>query len=482
MEENPIYKFEKTSVTLHFIDEAVDKKNECLDEVTIEIEATKPNPFSSFEKDLLNFQNQKKEKQILCSEFYPHKEKIYLIFPDTYTYTSEGKTHTLISKRNELEVIVSVSRTIINSSKRQIWHLSIAPLDGDYFNEYELIKLSSFFGSIQEQSSLRNENKICFKIEHKILKINDPAILISKLIKSPKDLNLKISGSGIIQIDESNQSNLDKKSLNKFFDTILSSERTSISKSIKSYSKVICGIILGIFDFDRMADEEIVDTIQPFMSDSSSFMVLCRGILIKMSKDSDDMMEIARETNIIVSPYLLIPSTVLAHNEYILFDTKDQLDKLLNFDKTEKLHKLEDKQTELYKTLNFQYIKDIFQYISEQNIIEKGEQQRGILNLQNYINKRLDELSMVIAIKRDNISNRSFAFLNATLVLIAELQLKGLFDSLKLTNDISSNNAMFYLTAATIAIIIYWVVRTNKRVKIFKKVIHFIKYHTKSKT
>jgi hypothetical protein len=227
--------------------------------------------------------------------------------------------------------------------------------------------------------------------------------------------------------------------------------------NIKSFAQVICGIILGIFDFERMDNEEIDDTIQHFLSSDSSFLVLCRGTFLKISK-ADELMDLVSDT-IIINPYLLIPSAVLSHNEFILSEAKTMLDEALGKISKLKLHELEAIQTELNNKVNYQHLIDIFQYRSEQTIIEKGNQQRGLVNIHNNIALRLDELFKEIKVKQENRSNLSDAFLNAFLGLIAMVQLNSIFTALI---PFKHNDLIFYSIEVLLAIIIFRLVRAKK--------------------
>jgi hypothetical protein len=336
-----------------------------------------------------------------------------------------------------------------------IWHLTIKPAnDESFFTEYDIIKLATIFGSTQEDSTVKE--RIKFNTEGN----NSNNLSLIEFVKqiSQKDTELKILGNGIIQIDIDNLEQLDKNSSDEFFEIFQKQERHLLGEgNIKSFAQVICGIILGIFDFERMDTEEIDDTIQPFLSSDSSFLVLCRGTFLKISK-ADELMDLVSDT-IIINPYLLIPSAVLSHNEFILSEAKTMLDEALGKISKLKLHELEAIQTELNNIVNYQHLIDIFQYRSEQTIIEKGNQQRGLVNIHNNIALRLDELFKEIKVKQENRSNLSDAFLNAFLGLIAMVQLNSIFTALI---PFKHNDLIFYSIEVLLAIIIFRLVRAKK--------------------
>lgn len=224
----------------------------------------------------------------------------------------------------------------------------------------------------------------------------------------------------------------------------------------------MCGIILGIFDFNRMDEDEIFDTIQPIVQSDSSFIVLCRGALFKIS-EVDEIME-SVSTRIIVNPYLLVPNMVLAFNEYVLKETKNEIDQVLDPNQNTNSRELETCQRKVRNILNVQYLRDIFQYPSEKEIVELGNSQRGVINLHDNIIKRLVELSELIEIKKASKSNYSDAILNALLGFIAAIQLKSLFNELLIRKYSESFvYATTVLFASVIAGSIFWLIWKKKK-------------------
>jgi GNAT superfamily N-acetyltransferase len=446
------FKFYKTSVTWHFVE-----NNKYQNEIS------ENNPFSSFEKDLLNFHNQKQTNPPIKSVFVKMYRDTKIIIPKEYSYASEGRKYTKSTKtdRIELEVKLSVSYSKIENSEKTIWHITVAPEENQYFTECDMIKLTSMFGSSQEETTIKDEIKITIKNEdlHHI----KPEELISKLGLIDKNIRLKNLETGIIQIETFELDSIKKFCFDDFF-AKFQNENTAEQKndSIKQFSKVLCGIILGIFDFNRMDDDEIFDTIQPIVQSDSSFMVLCRGTLFKIS-EVDEIME-SVSNRIIVNPYLLVPNMVLAFNEYVLKETKNEIDKVLDPNQKTNSRELETCQRKVRNVLNVQYLRDIFQYPSEKEIVETGNSQRGVINLYDNIIKRLVELSELIEIKKASKSNFSDAILNALLGFIAAIQLKSLFNELLIRKYSESFiYATTVLFASVIAVSIFWLIWMKKK-------------------
>ena len=450
--ETSFYKFYKSSVTWHFVQEN-----------KYQIETSLNNPFSSFEKDLLNFHNQKLKEPPFNSVFKKLYQNAKIIFPAEYSYTSEGRKHTKTTKtdRIELEINLSISFTRIENSDNTIWHVTLTPKKNYYFTECDLIKLSTMFGSSQEQSTVKDNLKIT--IENENLMGIKPDELISRLGFAEKNTRLENLQTGIIQIETFELDAIQKIDFNYFFNLFQNKIKTEIDNdSLKQFSKTVCGIILGIFDFNRMDNDEIFDTIQPIVQAESSFIVMCRGALFKIS-EIDELME-SVSNHVVVSPYLLVPNMVLAYNEYVLMKAKNEIDSSLKPGQNRSFKALETSQRKVRNILNVQYLSNIFQYPSEKEIVEFGISQRGIINLYDIILKRLEELSELIDTKKANKANLSDAILNALLGFIAAIQLKGLLGEL-LSNKYSDSTIYFSTAffATALAGTIFWLIWMKKK-------------------
>ncbi|MBN2396506.1 MAG: hypothetical protein JXC36_08640 [Candidatus Atribacteria bacterium] len=444
------YKFYKASVTWHFI-----QKN------SFKINPSFINDFSSFEKDLLNFQNQKKPP---FNSYYiePLLEAI-IILPGTYSYTSEGRVHSKTTKANRIDLAVNlaISYTKIHNSDSIIWHLTFSPVINQFFTELDLIKLSALFSSSQENSTIKDEIQITIP-QKNIIKIS-PLDLIAQLGLCENDIHLENLGAGIVQIEMLNLELFQNFSTEDFFKSFRNKKNSIIKdNSVKHFSKALCGIILGIFDFNRMNDEEIFDTIQPIVESDSLFIILCRGSLLKISHN-DEIMESVSNT-IVISPYLLLPSMVLAFNENLLIEARMIIDNSLNQGRKIKLHEVNVCQSKVRNIINQKYLADIFYYSTEKEIIKYGNCQRGIDQIYLNIQHKLLDLSELINIKKEERSNFSNAFLNAFLSFIAMVQLNSLFTEWVF---FKSHSYIFYLVESLISIALFFLIRA-KSVIIFK--------------
>lgn len=149
-------------------------------------------------------------------------------------------------------------------------------------------------------------------------------------------------------------------------------------------ANMLCGTTLGIFDFDRMGPEEIEDTLSPRPASvtESSFLTINRGALSAFYTSKDDVLDAAWDS-LGASPYLLIPSAVLSHNEYVTLDAEDQLSSLLQQIKLKEVDKnkidlVVQQRNQISDLLNEQYLPNVFHYKTERDLYQYGSEHRGI--------------------------------------------------------------------------------------------------------
>lgn len=461
--ESNQYSFSKASVTWHFIEES--------SKTSVVAGEMEKNYLASFEADMLNFRNQRKPEKDFTSTFIGNCQATLFFFAE-YSYCSEGIKHYKSTDPDKLQVSVnlSITKTFVPSSKITIWHLSITPSAGNTFSENDLIKLVHNFGSNQEGTTF---TKLFDITVHGDEKDSDVAAIVKRLLETQNTQTTPITPvqSGIIQIDPVNIFE-EKEDWLSFINMILAKKIPGDDMELNKFSKTLCGIILGIFDFERMNEDEIFDTIQPIVTKNASFVVLCRGTLLKLTYNEEICNAI--NNHIIVDPYLLIPDMVLIHNAFVLNNTLNKIDETLRPKKvkdtrwnkfigkripcfkTEGEHKLvtlEKNQREIRNTLSFEIIYDVFQYPSEREIIKTGEIQRGIESLNYEITQRLNDLSELILVKRGNKTINSDASVAAFLAFITLLQfIEAFFDfkSFGLLCKVSITFAVF-----AVAVVIY---------------------------
>ena len=429
------YEFYNSSVTLHYADCKSYRLNP---EKQVNSEYRNCNYFSSFEKDLMSYQNQENPPFTTC--LYQFEENVEMIMPGCYCYTSEGVSHLRLVESVFLAVKLSLSVTCFKKTGCRICHLTVSPIKDHFFTELDLIRLGTFFGSLQENVVMNDEMK---------LKINGNAQTIIQFLASRyHDSEFDILHSGIVQIDLLGFKSHNSLDIHRFFEIFLAKRKTVLDAEMEIFAKTVCGIILGIFDFERMEDEEIFDTILPIVQNSHSFVVMHRGAVLKITDNNSLLQSIA--DSLIVSPYLLIPNVALSYNEFILNKAMQCTNAV--FAEKSKTAKIEKLHHDLNYTLNVDFLRDLFQYPSEKRIIKYGNKQRGINTFYDRLSSQLSLLAGMIESKRHKRSNKSNAVVQSMLGVIATMQL---YSGFKNTTEYAIFDFIFWGICAIVAVFIY---------------------------
>lgn len=188
---------------------------------------------------------------------------------------------------------------------------------------------------------------------------------------------------------------------------------------------MLCGLVLGIFDYNRMNAAEIEDTLRPVVSSSESYIIISRGNIFKIEDmDIDDHKSLQR---IIVSPYLLMPSAALAFNGIALDESEALIKEILNNRFNLNISGVIQKSE---MVLDIKYMENIFQYQSEQDIIIEGERQRNMKYRYQKLCNRIDLLKKRTQ-KASDILVEGFLGIIATFgamqVFAEEMQWSGIF-------------------------------------------------------
>lgn len=340
------------------------------------------NSFNSYECDLMNYTNQKVRP--FKTKFVKYLEGVNILMPSFYSYTSEGVTHHRLSQNTRLKADVSVSIAVSpDEDIKPIAHITLVPSEDETFNNLDYIKFITAFGSKQEQYHPSSPIKVEYegsymtfeKLLENILQLNDG--------------NVEIIGEGATQFDIFGIKPLENMEyedgdlyIDDFFTTRFepSGEITNIL-----INRIFCGLILGIFDYDRMNAAEIEDTIRPIVKASDSFFVACRGHIFKIEEAEDDVR--SAYPKILISPYLLIPSTTLAFNGMALEMCSNLIKKGMK-------HRFSPNLSHIIQraevVLNVEYIENIFHYNSEQEIIREGQRQRCMPERHAKLDKQIE--------------------------------------------------------------------------------------------
>lgn len=341
------------------------------------------NSFNSYECDLMNYTNQKNRP--FKTKFVKLLKNVEIQMPAFYCYTSEGITNYRLSLNTELKADISISMSIAaDKDIHPIAHVTILPCEDEKFNNLDYIKLITNFGSKQEQ--YQASSQILFKYSGKYLTYEE---LLRSILKMDVADKIEIVGEGASQFDikgiepfEDGEYEKGDFDVEDFFTTRFEPEG-EIKNSL--VNRMLCGLILGIFDYDRMNEAEIEDTIRPIVKASDSFFVACRGHIFKIEVAENAVSD--EYAKILISPYLLVPSTTLAFNGLALLECERLI-------KDATQHRFSPNLISIIQraevVLSVEYIEDIFQYNSEIEIIREGKRQRCMDIRYSKLNRQIE--------------------------------------------------------------------------------------------
>jgi hypothetical protein len=341
------------------------------------------NSFNSYECDLMNYTNQKNRP--FKTKFVKLLKGVTIHMPSFYSYTSEGITNYRLSLNTELRADISISISIAaDKDIRPIAHVTILPCEDGNFNNLDFLKFITNFGSRQEQ--YKASGPVKFEYGGKYLTYEE---LVGEILMMEVPGKIEMIGEGATQFDitgiqpcEEGEYEDGDFDIEDFFTTRFESEG-EIKNSL--INRMLCGLILGIFDYNRMNEAEIEDTIRPIVKASDSFFVACRGHIFKIEEAENSVSD--EYAKILISPYLLVPSTTLAFNGLAL----QECEKLI-LDATQ--HRFSPNLISIIQraevVLSVEYIEDIFQYNSEIEIIREGKRQRCMDIRYSKLNRQIE--------------------------------------------------------------------------------------------
>lgn len=302
--------------------------------------------WGSYESDLFNYHNQDPKPFTTHLATSTPIENVTLPLPRIYQYTSEGRCYCKLSQRDSIQVDVSVSWSMKRNGKKavRIAHLALIPHQDEesqaFFTELELIKIIAGlgFGSKQEQFTLLEKDRS--KFEKFFTDILQEALNCKKF---------KALKTGITEINK-------KKGI---------SNHGTVGNWITYRRNVLCGILLGIFDFTRMSPVEADVTLRPIVEFPKVGMhyYASRGHLLRIMERKKDEEENLQ--NLLISPYLVIPSAALCYNEILLKDKANLLSR-----KGFRWSRIRG-VSPVKRALSADFLTDIFQYESEKHLLNR---------------------------------------------------------------------------------------------------------------
>ncbi len=337
--------------------------------------------FNSYETDLMKYSYQDSDKHPVKTSYIEMYDDFEVMMPIAYKYTSEGTSHYRISETTSFPVKLSFSRS--RSRSKELVNMVIH-YEGDGIGEFALIKLITYFGSKQEGYTPSESIRFRRRGSKKIYSCDE---LLNECVgKNEYDRQ----HCGITELDVARICDNNSKPIFKSLDEFMNLTTKSLPVE-DDWNKVMCGIVLGIMDHQRMNAGEIHDTFKLVNLRQNSFMIISRGHLLKIEYSENP----EKVDKIQISPYLLIPSTIVCINELILDCNEERLATDEREKRTSSFYRksilLSDKIVEISKSLDSDFYQDVFQYESEQTILRVASEQRGHLRRYDYLLRRLDE-------------------------------------------------------------------------------------------
>ena len=370
----------------------------------------------------------------------PHRRwPIIVEFPESFVYHSEGRAPRLVcaQPRRAAEILVSSTRFL--SCGLRIWHLVITPRPGGSFSEFDLIKLIQLYDGRTERTGLKDT--IRFRLGDQGAESTTAAGLPQLLglpLAAGKAAELKC-GTLEMLIGSQNDSDASNPYV-AVFDTLRHAREpdgAADGRRLKAWMQqdsverriimAYCGIVTGIFDFDKIDDEEALDTLEPTFPGSSAFLRIHRRSLIAIAADDRSMRECWNSVGI--SPYLIVPHAALLYNETLVDMAERALDAALA-DADAKLDTLEATHLEADRRLNTLHLPNVFNYVTERSLFTAGSECRGSNAKRNAVLAKLDQLKGSIDIVRESERNRGQIVIQLLLAVISLLQLKSVIAEL----------------------------------------------------
>jgi hypothetical protein len=365
----------------------------------------------------------------------PGRRPLIIHYPESFVYHSEGRAPALVSDTPQRKADILVSSTRFLHAGLRIWHLTLTPRAGETFSEFDLIKLIHLYDGRTERTALND--LIRFGLDG-----SDTMVTAAEL---PGLLGLDLQdGSApmlrcgtlqlIVGLEDSAAEAATANPYLKVLETLRRARENdggADARQLKAWMdrdclerRIImayCGIVTGIFDFDRIDDEEALDTLEPTFTSSSAFLRIHRRTLISIAEDDRAMRECWN--NVGISPYLIIPHAAMVGNESLVDRAEMLLDEVLA-NPSARLTTLEAAHLEADSKLNTLYLPNIFNYITERSLFEQGSVARGSDSRRDAVLAKLDQLKDGIGIVREHERNRGQIVIQSLLGLISLLQIK----------------------------------------------------------
>lgn len=450
VKEKPFLKMRHIAVSLHFLSS----------ETGEESAFTSCQDFRSFEMDILSHIYQS-SPPLASRRLKPMSVEIH--FPESIIYETEGEK--IISacgqRERKKKAMAYPSQTCFKDGIR-IDHLTLIPAPSSYFTEYDLIKLVKLYGGSEEKLADANGNldervrldahiRFAVGLGDRTLDpdLDRPAeniqILRRCLFAGGASTAEARVAAGTIEICASDRifhrtvsaSSPGRRKMDfmthiydivelipqnkaEAIENIKKALRDKVQKELFSaFFSVIQGIL------NKRADpSEIADVFEPTVNQVQGLLRIHKATLFHLLKE-DQVLDTVREA-IGINPYLIIPHAVLLHNEFLLTRSEAIIGAAEKEKKTKIIAKSINKVS---KSLQAQFLPNVFHYRTEKEIFSKGIDSRGISSKYEHCLKRLEALKTRLTTIHEEKDAKTSWRLEIILLLLAIIQVSGiLFD------------------------------------------------------
>lgn len=365
----------------------------------------------------------------------PGRRQLIIHYPASFVYHSEGRAPVLVPDTPQRKADVLVSSTRFLHAGLRIWHLTLTPSVGETFSEFDIIKLIHLYDGRTERTALKDLIRFGLEGGDKMVTAAGLPGLLELDLQDGSAPELRC---GTLQLLIGPEAPAVEAAAENPYLTVLETLRRAReddgedeARELKAWMdrdclerRIImayCGIVTGIFDFDKIDDEEALDTLEPTFASSAAFLRIHRRTLISIAEDDRAMR--ACWDSVGISPYLIIPHAAMLGNESLVDRAELLLDEVLA-DPSARLGTLEAAHLEADSKLNTLHLPNIFNYITERSLFEQGSVARGSDSRRNAVLAKLDQLKDGIGIVREHERNRGQIVIQSLLGLISLLQIK----------------------------------------------------------
>lgn len=380
--EQPVLSLVEYGVAFHYVARA---------EPPIPSSLTPSEEFSSFERDLLSYTY--RGDLPLASQVMRvpnHLQSVQVSFPRELIYVSEGLTIRLLCKDADddglrrRENVLKASRTMFKSGL-VLYHLILSPRpdsEKSAFNEYDFVKLAKLWEGgegVDPDSRHRIDRLITFQGS------DSNPLTLSGLARSVFNMDLPglLPRLGTVQILTRMVPVRNRLPWSKVWEHIQGLKEVAAGRPSHVVDvlpqdelafravKGVAGIMQGLLDFDRIDPNELSDVFSSVYLTGDVFIGVHKGSLISVSA-ADRAYEVAVAVG--MSPYLLAPQCVLAHNEELLRSASLASEDALGGG----LKTLDVARRNMQLSLDRHYLPNIFHYSTERMLFDLGQKSRGL--------------------------------------------------------------------------------------------------------